>query len=483
MPQARLPASLTQTAKTGLLVVVGGGLGKVTAFITLLVLAWFIPPKEFGLIGLATVLIGLVDVLTQTGAREYIIQRPKARLQTIRYAYFIEIVRGMMIAACISAIAIVLLLTQGIEEKFLVVLAMALIPAMNGATNIAVFSRMRHLDFRASIALDLVGPVFGLIVGVALAIALQNVWALVAARVCDSGARLVASHLLLKTISPAIRVSRIGVFFKFSSGVFAGAILSYGAMNLPLLLLLLFGSEQDLGFLIVALSFANLATTHIAKPVSKVIFAALSRHQGDSGEHASFFSDSYAAVLRATAPVCVTIIFMASRIEEIAFAASWSGIGQIIALLSAGALIRLCWTSGSGLFWSVGRTDIPAKLAGVFLASGILAALVYWLLFLQPTGSMSSIDVSRIWAASTLPTFVAWLAYTKSIVGRHFRKTLADLVIVFSSCALIFFLILSLDSMFPRNIFGTASMLLVALTLYLPTLYVKTPTWLVRSRS
>lgn len=480
---SNLSTMLPQSARTGVLVVAGRGFGKVTAFVTLLVLARLIPPEQFGIIGLAMVLIGLVDVFTQTGAREYIIQRPKAQLKTIQYAYFIEICRGMFIAACISAVAIILVLTHGVEDKFLVVLAMASIPAMNGLTNIAVFSRMRNLDFGASIALDLVGPVFGLIVGIALAITVQNVWALVAARVCDSAARLIASHILAKTIVPSIRISRVWIFFKFSSGVFVGAILAYGAMNLPLLLLLLFGLDQDIGLLIVALSFANLATTHIAKPVSKVIFAALSRHQDNFHEHASFFSRSYALVLRITVPVGFLIIFMARRIEEIAFAETWSGIGLVIAFLSAGALIRLCWTSGSGLFWSVGRTDVPAKLAGIFLASGIVAALAYWFLFLQSTGPMNSTDASKIWAASTFPTFAAWLAYTKPIIGKYFTKLLVELAIVFGSCALVYILVLPIDSLLPRNVIGSGLLLVVTVAVYLPTLYLKAPTSLSPSRS
>ena len=85
-----------------------------TRFITLLrtaILARILSPAQFGVFGIASLLLGLVEMLTETGINIFLVQEADDAHKYLNTAWMVSIMRGILISA-------VIILSAGLVSNF-----------------------------------------------------------------------------------------------------------------------------------------------------------------------------------------------------------------------------------------------------------------------------------------------------------------------------------------------------------------------------
>ena len=188
---------LTQRALAGLFWTFSGtGLQVIVQLLVIVVLARLITPAEFGVMGAATVVIALSQIVSQVGVGPAIIQRRTITPAHIRVAVTVSGLLGLILGAAVWFGAPALAAFYRIPEVEPVLRWVAFLFPLDALTTVSKSLLVRQLRFRLLVALELGTYVVGYAgVGIVLAWYGYGVWALVMASLTQVSLGVVAMYL------------------------------------------------------------------------------------------------------------------------------------------------------------------------------------------------------------------------------------------------------------------------------------------------
>ena len=74
---------------------------RIITFIRIIVLARILTPSQFGVFGIASLVLSFLEILTETGINVFLIQEKKAIKYYINDAWLVSILRGILISVFI----------------------------------------------------------------------------------------------------------------------------------------------------------------------------------------------------------------------------------------------------------------------------------------------------------------------------------------------------------------------------------------------
>jgi O-antigen/teichoic acid export membrane protein len=168
------------------------------------VLARLVAPADYGLMALAMLVITLLESFSTTGI-DILIQRDRGRLRDRLNAYWtIKAARGVILAILACGLALPLEWYYGLPGLRLVVWALALGFLFRGFSGFGAELCQRHLRFGQLARAEILAAATALALGLAAAIWLRNVWALVLISLLSAAGTCAVSHLLFPW-RPALR--------------------------------------------------------------------------------------------------------------------------------------------------------------------------------------------------------------------------------------------------------------------------------------
>ena len=125
---------------------------KGMTFAKIVILARFLSPKDFGVFGITTAVLALVERLTETGINTFLMQKKEGFEKYVHSAWVIAIIRGGLIALLLLTLA--LFLPGYYNEPTLTqfILFASLIPLIKGCINPSVITYWKQLKFEKEAA-------------------------------------------------------------------------------------------------------------------------------------------------------------------------------------------------------------------------------------------------------------------------------------------------------------------------------------------
>ena len=121
-----------------------------TRIITLLrtvLLARLLVPSQFGVFGIASLILAFFEVLTETGVNVFLIQQKKDIKEYIDSAWIVSIIRGAVLSLSIVLLAPFIASFFSSQESHGVILFIAIIPFIRGFINPAIITLQKDLQF------------------------------------------------------------------------------------------------------------------------------------------------------------------------------------------------------------------------------------------------------------------------------------------------------------------------------------------------
>lgn len=213
-------------------------------------LARLVAPDDWGLMGIALLVVELITSFSQTGITSALIQT-KGRLEKEQFntAWTIEAIRGLILTLIVVLAApIAGSLFQNPEATSLLrVMGFGL--AIKGLANTAVVDFDRDLEFQRRFVYRTLPHLVEFIVAIALAVALRNAWALVFGWLA-SVATYTVSSFLVHGHRPRLRFvpREAREMLAFGKWIFGSRLLSYGLRHLDDIVVARLGGAASLGF-------------------------------------------------------------------------------------------------------------------------------------------------------------------------------------------------------------------------------------------
>lgn len=452
-----------------------GGFAKVCAqgasFIlrigSLMVLARLLDPKDFGLVGMVTVVTGVFSLFKDAGLSMATVQRATITNEQVSTLFWINMLVGAILGLLSLAIAPILVSFYQEPRLFWVTAALATGFLFNAAGVQHSALLQRQMRFTTLSAIEIISLVASVAVGIGMAIGGYGYWALVGMAVILPAVSSVCLWLLATWVPGAPhRGVGISSMIRFGGTATLNSLVVYIAYNLEKVLLGRFWGAEALGMYGRAYQLISIPTENLNSASGGVAFAALSRLQGEPHRFKNYFLKGYSVVLALTLPITIACALFANDIILIFLGPKWSDAIPIFQLLTPTILVFALINPMWWLLSSLGLLGRSLKIALV-LAPLVIASYVIGLPY-GPTGvAFAYSAVMTLW----LVPHIAWCIHGTMISLRDLvqvsrRPFLSAIVAAIVAFAAQFFYGQSL-SPFPRLLLGGGILLIVYLWMLL----------------
>ncbi|ADL13615.1 lipopolysaccharide biosynthesis protein [Acetohalobium arabaticum] len=330
-------------------------LNKGFKFTRKIILARILAPEDFGLFGIALLILSASDSLTKTGFNKALIQKQKEVEKYLNTAWTIQVMRGGILFLVLFSTApiIALFFNEPLAIPILRVLAIAQI--FKGVQNIGMIYFDKRLQFNKKFIYTVSGTVFDFTVSIIAAYILKNAWALVWGVLVGSIVKCMISFIL-HPYRPSLNFSIIKAkeLFDFGKWKLATSFIVFFAVHLDDIIVGRILGTTKLGLFQMAFQLSNITASEISYVVSKVAFASYSKLQNDKKRLNIAYLRILELVVTISLPMIGGMIILAPLGIKLVLGEKWMPMLYSFRVLTIGGLFRTLSITGGALFDAVG---------------------------------------------------------------------------------------------------------------------------------
>jgi PST family polysaccharide transporter len=348
-----------------------------------LVLARLLSPNEFGIVGVAIMVISFSQVFWEAGLSRALIQTESDSEQAANVVFWTNIALSVLVYMLLFFVAPTIgsVYHDATIAPVLRVLGLQVVILAFASVQNALFQR--GLNFKVVFWARLATSLLPGFVSIPLALQGYGVWALVGGTLVGTLTQVVILWILSPwrpartyNFSTALKLGRFGFWVALE------AILGWFYNWADSMLLGAYLGVRELGLYRTGTTVVMLAFGVLLNPILPVLYSSLCRFQNDLDQLRQAFSKAARLTITVALPVSVGLFILGERITDVLFGDKWVGLGQVVAFI---ALVQgWSWfVAGSNFeaYRAIGRPDVFPKLMAF--------ALVYYLpvyFFAAPRG-------------------------------------------------------------------------------------------------
>ena len=383
--------------------------GQLTTWAITLFVIRLLSPQDYGLMGMAGVLITFLTMVNELGLGAALIQRKNLDERTVRQIFGLLLMINLgLFFLCLSTAPLAAAFFN--EQRLVPVIRLLSIQFIIASFAIIPQSIIiREMLFKKNSIIELVSAITGSLITLLLALNGWGVWSLVwgslSLGICRTfGLNLVRPYFQL----PHFSYKGIGQAISFGGYVTITRILwlSYSQSDIIIVGKLL--GKQLLGVYSVALNLASLPMEKISGIINQVAFPAFATIQTETQKIASHFLKSVRVMSLVAFPISWGISSIAPELVNLVLGEKWSLAIVPLQVLSLVIPIRMISNLMSPTLLGLGRADITFR-------NVITALLVLPLGFLVGC-HWGIIGVSISWAAIFPIVFLCNLSRTARVL-------------------------------------------------------------------
>jgi len=366
-----------RTVKSGIWATATNVGDRFLQILLLLVLARLLDPADFGLMGIALLVVSGLKKFSELGIEDALIQREEDNVDRhLNTAWCLQAFRGAALAsvAFLSAPYIASFFGEPRAADVLRVISIA--PLLFDLRNPGIVYFQKSLDFHKEFVYVMSGSVAYFCVALAYATVRPTVWALVFGYIAKNATQFLVSYLIHGYRPwPAFDLSSAKGLIGYGKWITGNSIVAFLFLQGDDVVIGWLLGATALGFYQLAYQLSNAPATEITDVVSSVMFPAYSQLQNDKDELREAFAKVLKMVSFIVFPTAVGILVVTPTFIQAFLGDKWVPMTMVMQILAIWGLLR-AFASTSGPVWmAIGHPDYVTKLGVLKLA--LLGVLFY----------------------------------------------------------------------------------------------------------
>jgi PST family polysaccharide transporter len=243
-------------------------------FVSGIVLARLIQPKDFGILGMAYLFIGLANLFSSMGLGPAVIQKNNITNEHIRIASTLALTGGLLVYILFWFLSPYIAGFFNTQEVISIIRVISIIFIFQGLYSISYGLVIRDLDFKTIFIIETTSLAAGQgLASIILAIYGYGVWSLVYGRLITVFISCILFILKVRfPLKPLFKKKEAYELFSFGSGVSLANILNYSATNIDYLVIGKLLTPADLGLYTKAYNIMTLPLSQVYKHFREYYF-------------------------------------------------------------------------------------------------------------------------------------------------------------------------------------------------------------------
>lgn len=348
---------------------------RLLGLLSTLVLARLLTPEDFGLVAMAMVAVGFVDVLLDLGVSAALVQNANADADDFSTAWTLRLVQMLLVALILAGCATLVADYYQDARVAPVIYVVALGVFVSGLENIGTVSFQRNMEFGRDFEFMLIKRVLGVGFTLAAAVALRSYWALVLGSLFSRVVGVAASYWLSR-FRPHLSLARLRQIWAFSQWNLLAGIAKYVNGAIPRFVIGGRSGASDVGTYSLAEEIASMPTSELLAPLGRVMFPAFAAVKHDLAELLRIVSLAQSVQALVAIPACVGVVLVAGDAIPLMLGDQWHAAVPIARIIAIGGIAATLGHSCMYMLMALGR------MRTIFAFSWAKAVLLVVLVFL-----------------------------------------------------------------------------------------------------
>ncbi len=346
-------------------------------------LARILLPQDFGLVAMASIMVGLLEVLAAFGVDLALIQNVKATRSHFDTAWTIQVIQGTGVAVVLglSAPGAALYFHEPRVTALIRFLAVGM--AIGGLANIGVVAFRKDLDFALEFKFSVYKKVISFVVTVGLALYLRSYWALAAGMVVGQVLGVVLSYAM-HPYRPRFSLEAVHEIWSFSQWMLFINIGNYAYEKGDEFVVGRLSAPREMGLYTVAYEISNLPTTELLYPISRALFPGYAKLVAEPERLLKAYLNVLGFVSTFSVAAGFGIALVAGDLTRIVLGGSWVDAVPLIQWLAFFGVLRAIYGQAGNVLLALGHTRALAGLTWLqfvlLIPSTVLAGMRYGVL-------------------------------------------------------------------------------------------------------
>jgi len=328
-------------------------------FVTSIIVARLVMPEAYGLMSMALVVVGFVNVLQGLGFGPAIIRRKRLSQSLLSTLFCANLAFSVVLAVAVTLAAPLMSSIYG-EPRVKAIVIVLVIPFFCSClATIPTAILTRKLRFRSLAIVDILAAVVRLAVGVTLARLGWEVWALVGSSAASSGIHTIATWLSAGW-RPRMwfRMKQLLTVLEFSGSVTATSIVIYFSRSGIDFLVGFFLGPSALGTFSIATRIMLFPREAIADVVMRVFFPVFSKLQHDNEALLATYGRVLGAIAFLAFPCVFGVVSVAPLLIEVLLGPKWKPAVPVIVWLSGVAALYPLFVPTTAVLMAKGKASL-----------------------------------------------------------------------------------------------------------------------------
>ena len=397
-----------------------------------IVLARLLAPADFGLIAIAMMLIGALQLLFAFNFDVHLIQKADAGRDQFDTVWTFNVLFGMLCAALLAALAhfVAVFYREPRLEAVVYTLAVGCFAA--GFANIGLVIFRREMRFDREFKYMLGKRLAPVLVTIPIAIWQQSYWALAIGQLTGTLASVLLSYYV-SDYRPRFSLKAKSELFHASKWLFINNMLQFLNGRAAEFVIGKFAGVAGLGVYTISSEISTLPTTELVAPINRAAFPGYSRLAHDIDQLRNSFLGVISAIALFALPAGIGIVAVADLMVPAVLGWKWLSAIPLIQVLAVYGVLTALQTNIGYVYLAVGRPRLITAVAGVqfvVLLALLLPATWYW----GATGAAWSFLITAICMVPVNQVLIARQLHLSAFAygARLWRPALASLVMAFA---------------------------------------------------
>ena len=334
----------------------GTGVHAASLAIVLVILARLLTPEDYGLVGAALVVVGILLTFSQLGIGPSIVQRPELEDRHLRTGFTVSTIFGGVVTVLMYCMAPAISSFFRMDGLIPVIRLISLVFLLQGPAIVAQSLLQRELRFKWLAGVRILSFTIGYgMVGVCLALMKFGVWSLVWAHIGQS----IVSLIILLIVQPhpkrpQIEWQALRELMYFGGGFTTARIANYIAGHGDQMIVGRWLGAEALGLYGRAYQLMSMPAMLFGQVLDSVLFPAMAKVQKQTEKLGRVYIRGVAAIALLVLPVSAVSFVLAPELIHVVLGPKWVKLIVPFQIFAIGMLFRTSYKMGDSLSRATG---------------------------------------------------------------------------------------------------------------------------------
>lgn len=349
---------------------------RILALVANIVLARLLTPADFGLVAMAAVGLGFIDIFKDLGTGTALIQRKQVSEELLSSIFWVNV--GFGLFATTAAIACAPLIGAFYKESRVgpILIGMSISFLLSALTIVQNCLLQRQMAFVVLAKIEVAAAVVSYTVGIGAALLGHGVWSLVYQVITNSAVFLVLIWFA-SDWRPRFRFdwSEVKSVMHYSLNLAGYNVFYFFSQNVDNFLIGRYLGTEALGYYDLAYRLMTFPMQAISAVFGKVMLPFYAQAQDNMPRFRQGFIQVAVAIAFITFPLMLGLLAAREAFVLTVFGDRWAPVITLLALFAPLAALRSVVTTTGSIFVATGRADLQLRW-GVFSNLFVIVGLV-----------------------------------------------------------------------------------------------------------